>query len=272
MSEIMVLKFGGTEGVNFDLLCQEVAALVKSGQQVVVVHGGSNDANLLGEALNYPPKFLTSPDGFTSRYTDAKTLEIFSMAVNGKVNTFLVSKFQQAGVNAFGLSGLDGRLLAAQRKKAIQSVENGKRKIIRDDYSGKIEQVNDSILTWLLDNNMVPVIAPIAASELGEGLNVDADRVAAMVAAALKAQKLMLFTAVKGLYKNFPDEDSWIAKLKSSELETALQYAEGRMKKKVLSAKEALDGGVKQVAIADGRVENPIANALAGHATWIGDV
>jgi acetylglutamate/LysW-gamma-L-alpha-aminoadipate kinase len=270
MNELMVIKIGGTEGVNFDLLCKEVADYVKSGQQIVVVHGGSNDANLLGEVLNYPPKFLTSPDGYTSRYTDGKTLEIFTMAVNGKVNTLLVSKLQQAGVNAFGLCGMDGQLMVAQRKKALQSVENGKRKIIRDDFSGKIEHVNAPILEWLLSHQMVPVIAPIAVSGEGEALNVDADRAAAMVAAALQADKLLLFTAVKGLYRNFPDEDTWIPSLKMSELDTALQYAQGRMKKKVLGAQEALAGGVKQVAIADGRVENPIAFALSGQATWIG--
>ena len=270
MNELMVIKIGGTEGVNFDLLCNEIAALVKSGQSIVVVHGGSNDATLLGEALNYPPKFLTSPDGYTSRYTDARTLEIFTMAVNGKVNTLLVSKLQQAGVNAFGLCGLDGKLMVAQRKKALQSVENGKRKIIRDDFSGKIEHVNVPILEWLLSQQMVPVIAPIAVSGEGEPLNVDADRASAMVAAALKADKLLLFTAVKGLYRNFPDENTWIPNIKLSELDAALQFAQGRMKKKVLGAQEALASGVKQVAIADGRVENPIENALSGQATWIG--
>lgn len=270
MNELMVIKIGGTDGVNFDLLCNEVATLVKSGQPIVVVHGGSHDANLLGEALCYPPKFLTSPDGYTSRYTDTKTLEIFCMAVNGKVNTLLVSKLQQAGVNAFGLCGLDGRLMVAQRKKALQSVENGKRKIIRDDFSGKIEFVNTPILQWLLSQQMVPVIAPIAVSSEGEALNVDADRAAAMIAAALQADKLLLFTAVKGLYRNFPDEATWIPNLKISELDTALQFAQGRMKKKVLGAQEALAYGVKQVAIADGRVEHPIAHALSGQATWIG--
>jgi acetylglutamate/LysW-gamma-L-alpha-aminoadipate kinase len=272
MNELMVIKIGGTEGVNFDLLCKEVADYVKSGQQIVVVHGGSNDANLLGETLNYPPKFLTSLDGYTSRYTDGKTLEIFTMAVNGKVNTLLVSKFQQAGVNAFGLCGLDGRLLLAQRKTALQSIENGKRKIIRDDFSGKIEQVNANILHWILSQDMVPVIAPIAVSHAGDALNVDADRVAAMVAIALQVDKLLLFTAVKGLYRNFPDESTWIPRLKLSDLESAMQFAQGRMKKKVLGAQEALASGVKEVAIADGRVENPITHALSGQATWIGGI
>ncbi|MCD4752917.1 MAG: [LysW]-aminoadipate kinase [Anaerolineaceae bacterium] len=267
---MLVIKIGGTEGVDFNLLCSEIAAMVKDGKKIVVVHGGSKDANELGEQVGYPPRFLTSPQGYTSRYTDARTLEIFSMAVKGKVNMQLVSKLQQAGVNAFGLSGLDGKFILAQRKKALRSMENGKRKVIRDDHSGKIKRVNANIIHWLLDQDMIPVIAPMAASFEGECLNVDADRAAAMVAGAMKAETLLLFTAVKGLYRKFPDESSWIPYLKESELETAMQYAEGRMKKKVLGAQEALAAGVNRVAIADGSVKNSIANALAGNATWIG--
>jgi acetylglutamate/LysW-gamma-L-alpha-aminoadipate kinase len=138
----------------------------------------------LGEALGAPPKFITSPSGYTSRYTDRRTLEIFLMAVNGKLNSLLVEQLQRLGVPAFGLSGMDGGLLQATRKDAIQSMENGKRKVIRDDYTGKIERVNAALLNLLLDAGYLPVIAPLAISEKGEALNVDADRAAAMIAAA----------------------------------------------------------------------------------------
>ena len=268
--ELLVIKIGGTDGVNFDRICQEIAEMVKQGHKIIVVHGGSKEANDLGEQVGHPPKFLTSPEGFTSRYTDSGTMEIFCMAVKGKVNTTIVTNLQKYGVNAFGLSGIDGQFLIATRKKAIQSVENGKRKFIRDDFSGKIETVNQSILNFLLESDIVPVIAPLAVSLEGEGLNVDADRVAAMVASAIHADCLMLFTAVKGLYRDFPDEASWISKIKQNELTNVMQYAQGRMKKKILGAQEALAGGVRRVAIADGRVDRPIANAFSGQATWIG--
>ena len=93
---------------------------------MVLVHGGSAEANTLGEALGYPPQFLTSPSGYTSRYTNMKTLEVFTMAVNGKINTQLVSQLQSMGVNAFGLSGLDGQLMKAKRKMrfALSRMEN----------------------------------------------------------------------------------------------------------------------------------------------------
>lgn len=265
----IVVKLGGTEGVDFSAICADVAALLQQGRRFVLVHGGSAEANALGEALGAPPRFITSPSGYTSRYTDRKTLEIFLMAVNGKVNSLLVEQLQRLGVNALGLSGLDGRLLLATRKEAIQSVENGKRILIRDDYTGKIEQVNVKLLQTLLELGYLPVLAPVAASQKGEALNVDADRAAAMVAAALQAETLVLLTAVPGLMRSFPDESTVIPRLSPTQLEEALQYAEGRMKKKVLGAQEALQGGVKQVIIADGRTAAPVSNALAGKGTVI---
>jgi acetylglutamate/LysW-gamma-L-alpha-aminoadipate kinase len=266
---IIVVKLGGTEGVDFSAICKDVATLLEQGQRLVLVHGGSAEANALGEAVGYPPRFITSPSGYTSRYTDRRTLEIFAMAVNGKVNTLLVEQLQMLGVNALGLSGVDGRLMVAARKDTIQSIENGKRKIIRDDYTGKIETINVALLNTLLDAGYLPVIAPLAVSAAGEALNVDADRAAAMIAAALHAETLVLLTAVPGLMKNFPDESTVIHNLPQQKLEEALTFAEGRMKKKILGAQEALQGGVGQVIIADGRIENPISAALAGSGTVI---
>ncbi len=266
---ILVIKLGGTEGVDFSTICSDAAQLISQGQKLVLVHGGSAEANALGEALGQPPRFITSPSGYTSRYTDRATLAVFMQAVNGKVNTLLVEQLQGMGVNAFGLCGLDGRLLQAIRKDSIQSVENGKRKIIRDDYTGKIETVNTSLLNILLENGYVPVVAPIAASEKGEALNVDADRAAAILAGALKAETLLLLTAVPGLMSKFPDETTLIHNLPKIKISEALEAAQGRMKKKILGAEEALNGGVVRVIIADGRTQHPVLDALAGKGTVI---
>lgn len=266
---IIVVKLGGTEGVDFSAICTDAAELLKQGKQLVFVHGGSAEANSLGESLGAPPKMITSPSGYTSRYTDRKTLEIFLMAVNGKVNSLLTEQLQMLGVNAFGLCGLDGKLMQATRKGSIQSIENGKRKIIRDDYTGKIVSINSELLCLLLNAGYLPVIAPVAVSEKGEALNVDADRAAAMVASALKAETLILLTAVPGLMKNFPDETTLIRQLPQSQLAAASEAAQGRMKKKVLGAEEALKGGVSRVLISDGRIQNPIINALTGNGTVI---
>jgi acetylglutamate/LysW-gamma-L-alpha-aminoadipate kinase len=266
---LIVVKLGGTQGVDFSAICADVTAMIADGKKLVLVHGGSAEANALGEALGQPPQFITSPSGYTSRRTDRKTLEIFLMAVNGKVNTLLTEQLQRLGINAFGLSGLDGGLLRAKRKTAVRAVENGKRKIIRDDYTGKIKAVDAALLTILLERGVTPVIAPLAVSEKGEALNVDADRAAAEIAAALQAQTLLLLTAVPGLLENFPDESTLIRQLPQEQLPVAFDAAQGRMKKKILGAQEALKGGVRRVIIADGRVAHPVSHALAGNGTVI---
>lgn len=265
---MIVIKMGGAQGVNLGAVCADVADLIKTGEQVIFVHGGSNETNELSERLGITPRFITTVTGFTSRYTDRKTLEIFSMAT-GKINMTLVEQLQKAGVNAVGLSGVDGRLLCAKRNEAIKIVENGKRLVIRDDFTGKIEQVNAGLLNTLLTAGLTPVIQPLAISEQGDALNVDADRAAAMVAGTVGAKQLILLTNVPGLMRNFPDESTLIAHISRAEVDGALGIAEGRMKKKVLGAIEALDLGVSQVIFADGRVEHPLMAARAGKGTTI---
>lgn len=266
---ITVVKIGGTEGLDYLAICQDAAGLIAQGSRLVLVHGGSNEANSLGIELNWPPRFIQSPSGFTSRYTDPRTLEVFIMAVNGRVNTLLVAMLQSLGVNAIGLSGVDGHLIRAERKEAIQSIENGKRRVIRNDYSGRITLVNQELLFNLLSLGLTPVIAPLAIGQNGEILNVDADRAAAGVAAAIRCTDLILLTAVPGLLKAFPDENSLVHHLPRARLDEAMSWAAGRMKKKVLSAQEALSAGVGRVIISDGRVKGAIHAALDGVGTII---
>ena len=266
---MIVVKIGGASGVNLDAVCQDIADLVKTGQQVLVVHGGSAETNEISTQLGYPPRFVTAVSGFTSRYTDRQTLEIFAMVTNGKINTLVVERLQQAGVNAFGLSGVDGQLMIAKRKEAIRMIENGKQRMLRDDYTGKIEGVNIGLLEMLLSAGLTPVVSPLAVSPEGLALNVDADRAAAMLAGAVKAEKLVILTNVPGLMRNFPDESTLIPHLEKDGLEQAISFAEGRMKKKVLGASEALHLGVGSVVFADGRIENPLTLALQDHGTVI---
>jgi [amino group carrier protein]-L-2-aminoadipate 6-kinase len=268
---MIVVKIGGTTGVNFDAVTADVAQLVKAGQKIIVVHGGSGETNAISEQLGHPPQFVTSPSGFTSRYTDRTTLEIFAMVTTGKINTLIVERLQKLGVNAFGLSGVDGRLMEARRKDAIRIIDpaTGKQRMLRDDYTGKIENVNHGLLEMLLNAGYTPVVAPLAISFEGDALNVDADRAAAMVAGAVKAEQLIILSNVPGLLRNFPDESSLIAHIDKDKVEASLEFAEGRMKKKVLGASEATQLGVARVVFADGRVDNPVTRALEGKGTVI---
>lgn len=246
----LVVKIGGGAGVATENIIQEVAALVAEGQRVVLLHGGSDLTNTLSEQMGHAIRMITSPSGMTSRYTDRETLRIFAMAVAGQINTELVAGLQQRGVNALGLAGVDGRLLVARRKAVVRSVNaEGRVQILRDDYTGQIEQVNSQLVEQLLDAGYTPVIAPLALSHEGERLNVDGDRAAAAVAGALHAEALVIMTNVPGLLADPQDTSTLIRTIPADALDEYMQYARGRMRKKLLGAQEALRGGVTRVCI-----------------------
>ncbi|HZJ10357.1 MAG TPA: [LysW]-aminoadipate kinase [Trueperaceae bacterium] len=265
--EIVVVKLGGAEGIDLDAVCDDVAALRAEGVKLVLVHGGSAETNRVATLLGHPPRFVTSPSGFESRFTDRATLEIFEMVYCGKVNKGLVERLQVRGVDAVGLSGLDGRLLTGRRKSSVRSLENGRVMVIHGDHTGTVERVNTRLLTLLLSDGYLPVITPPALSDEGVAINVDGDRAAAVVASALGASDLLLLSNVPGLLRAFPDESTLIARLDAAELEAGMCYAKGRMKKKLLGAGEALAGGVRRVVLGDARVSQPIRRALAGEGT-----
>jgi len=266
---MIIVKVGGGAGMNYAALCDDLAVRWGAGERLVLVHGGSDETNRLAEQLGHPPRFVTSPSGYTSRYTDRTTLEIFLMAAAGKLNKLLVERLQQRAVRAVGLSGLDGRILEGQRKAVIRIIEDGKQKILRDDWTGTIERVNIELLRLLLDHGYLPVIAPIASSTAGEALNVDGDRAAAAIAGALAADTLLLLTNVPGLLRSFPDEDSLIRHIPRGEIAEYLPLAQGRMKKKILGAAEALAAGTGRVILGDARVPTPISAAIQGQGTVV---
>ena len=131
---MFVIKVGGSEGINYNSFLQDLAKY----EDYIVVHGGSSELNAISEKLGKPPVFVTSVSGFSSRYTDRETMEIFNMIYAGKMNKMLVENLQKLGINAVGLSGIDGRLIEGKKKRALKIVENGKKKILRGDLSGMI--------------------------------------------------------------------------------------------------------------------------------------
>jgi len=271
---MIVVKIGGAEGLGpesgkGEALCNDLARITQGGRKAVLVHGGSHETNVISERLGHPPRFVQSPSGHSSRHTDRQTLEIYAMVVAGKVNKLLVEQLQGLGVNALGLSGPDGRLLAGRRKSTLRIIENGRRKVLRDEWSGVIEQVNGDLLRMLLVGGYLPVVAPLAISNQGEMLNVDGDRAAAAVAGSLGAPVLVLLSNVPGLLKRFPDEASLIQRISRSDLDDHMEFAKGRMKRKLIAAGEALHQGVSQVILADGRLDSPVSRALEGKGTVI---
>lgn len=266
---MIVVKVGGSAGIDYDALCADVAELWKQGQKLVLVHGGSGETNRIAELLGHPPKFVTSPSGYSSRFTDRETLEIFEMVYCGKMNKGIVERLQKHGVNAVGLSGLDGRIFEGKHKDSVRAVEDGKIKVLRGDHTGTVEKVNTELLELLLANNYLPVLTPPGSSFDGVAINVDGDRAAAAVATALKAEALLLLSNVPGLLRNFPDESSLIKEIPAREVEQFMEFAKDRMKKKVLGAAEAVQGGVGKVIFGDARVSKPVQNALSGQGTVV---
>lgn len=267
---MIVVKAGGGEGLNAEAVCADIAELVRQSEQIVLVHGGSHETNLISEKLGHPPRFVTSVSGHLSRYTDRETLEIFAMVIAGRINKLFVERLQQWGVNAVGLCGLDGRLLEGKRKSTLRIIEDGRQKMLHGEYSGVIAQVNTGLLKILLEAGYTPVVAPLAISYESEALNVDGDRAAAAIGSALKAHSLVILSNVPGLLRDFPDESTLIPHIPLAQAEEHLErYAQGRMKRKLLGAIEALHHGVGRVVIADGRVAQPVQRALAGQGTVI---
>jgi len=265
----IVVKIGGSHGVATTNIVREIAQYVAEGQRIVVLHGGSDLTNTLSERLGHPVRMITSPGGMVSRYTDSETLSIYAMAVAGQINTELVATLQQQGVNALGLAGVDGQLLLARRKSAVRSMTpDGRVQLLRDDYTGQIEQVNGALLRQLLDAGYTPVIAPLALSQDGERLNVDGDRAASAIAAALHADTLVIMTNVPGLLANPEDQATLIRTVPADRLADYMEYARGRMRKKLLGAQEALQNGVPRVCIG----HNSLIDVLNGAGTVIESV
>ena len=264
-----VIKVGGGEGIDLDAVCDDVASLVREGVPLVLVHGGSAETNRLAAALGNPPRVITSPSGYTSRVTDRAALEIFEMAYCGSINKGIIERLQRRGVDAVGLSGLDGRIWEGSRKKSLRAVENGRVQVVRDSWTGVVERVNVGLLSTLLDAGMLPVLVPPGASYDGEAINVDGDRAAAQTAVALGAEALCLLSNVPGLLADVADEGSLLERIPAAEIEGAFAFAKGRMRIKVLGAQEALAGGVGRVVIGDARLAQPVRRALAGEGTVI---
>ncbi len=262
-AELLVVKLGGGAGLDLAAACDDLAAVARA-RPLVVVHGVSEAMNQLCAELGIEVQTLTSPSGHSSRYTPPATRDVYVRAAED-ANANLVAELQRRGINATGFVG-EAVVVRGSRKKAIRAVMNGRIRMVRDDHSGAITGVEASPLREALAQSRAPVLPPMAVSEDGL-LNVDGDRAGAAVASALGASTLLILSNVRGLYRDFPDEDSFVKQVPLSQIDSALDWAQGRMKRKVLAAQEALTQGVAAVYIGDGRVTNPVSRALRGEST-----
>jgi acetylglutamate/LysW-gamma-L-alpha-aminoadipate kinase len=239
-------------------------------EPIVLVHGASTLRDEIAARMSIPVRTVVSPSGVTSVYTDREAIEVFLMAYAGLANKRLVARLLRHGVPAVGLSGVDGRLWEAVAKKDIPVLENGRTKLLRDNLTGRVEKVNTGLLRLLIDNGYVPVLCAPAISAEGEIVNTDNDLAAAVMAGALGISRMVYLFEAPGLLRDAGREDSRIARVGRDGIEAVLPFAQGRMKKKIMGVRKALEAGVETVYFGDGRIDHPVQSALAGNGTVFG--
>ena len=257
---MIVIKIGGSvvDGLHSSALAN-IKSIAKK-FKLVFVHGGGKEVTATATKLGKEQKFIMSPGGVRSRYTDKETAEIYTMVMSGKLNKAIVQMLLRQDINAVGVTGIDGGILKAERKKKLIIInEKGRKMIIDGGYTGKITSVDGALVNDLVRSGYVPVISPIALSEEFDFLNVDGDRAAAYVAGGIKADKVIFITDVNGLILNRKLVNSMTLD-KAKEL---LPKIGSGMDKKVLACTEALEMGVKEAIIASGQVDNPLSEAIA---------
>ncbi|GIU71332.1 MAG: acetylaminoadipate kinase [Candidatus Nitrosocaldaceae archaeon] len=257
---MIVIKIGGSivDGLHESTM-RDLKQLIDDNKQVVIVHGGGKEVTRIAEQLGKEQKFIVSPGGIRSRYTDKETAMIYTMVMSGKINKEIVLMLMKNGINAVGLSGIDAGIIKAMRKKKLIIIdERGRKVAIEGGYTGKISDVNADILHLLLEKGYTPIVSPVAISDEYDMLNVDGDRAAAYISGALKADTVIFITNVDGLLM----DDKLVKNLTYDEAKTILPKIGFGMEKKVLACTEALSMGVKEAIIASGNRENPISSAL----------
>src|ERR671910_1885529 len=233
---MLVIKIGGGAAIcegGYTNFAEDLATIA---EPVVVVHGGNAAFSALSRQLGMPPRMITSSSGRVTRYTDSATMDAMLMAYCGKVNKRLVATLRSAGVNAVGLSAIDGGIAVGRRKPTLRGAEEGKTRVFRDDHAGTIEAVDATLLRLLMENGYVPVLTPPALAEGGVPINVDGDKLALELAEALGAEGLLFFSDTPGLLADKDDESTLIREIDASSPESALAAAGGRMVVKVEAA------------------------------------
>lgn len=252
----VVIKFGGHAMGDAALsksFAHDVVLLKQAGINPVIVHGGGPQIAAMLERLNIKSRFK---DGL--RVTDAQTIEVVEMVLAGAINKEIVTALNEAGGMAVGLSGKDGNLLVAKKTRMRQKqAKSNVEKAVNLGFVGTPQKVNSDVLDVMLASNIIPVIAPIATSDSGQTLNVNADTAAGAIAAALGAERLLMLTDVAGV----KDKKGALIERLTRRQATALiknGTAQGGMIPKLETAMQAVKDGVGATAILDGRVPHAV--------------
>lgn len=251
--QIVVVKYGGNAMVSEELqrtVAEDIAYLRYVGVKPVVVHGGGPQISRMLERLDIPSEFQ---GGY--RVTSTEAVSVVRMVLTGHINPQLVSKINAHGPFATGLSGEDAGLFGGRRRGVVINGEE-----VDLGSVGDVVHVNPTAVLDHLAAGRIPVVSSIAPDldRPGHTLNVNADAAAAALAVALDAAKLVILTDVPGLYADWPNRDSLVSHLTSTELRGMLPTLESGMVPKMQACLDAVDGGVDTAAIIDGRVPHSL--------------
>jgi acetylglutamate/LysW-gamma-L-alpha-aminoadipate kinase len=265
----MIVKLGGGSAINLSGIVADLAEQQRNGAgPMILVHGANALRDDLAKRLNIPLRTLTSVSGVTSTHSDDEMIDLMMMAYAGLRNKRLVELCQQNGINAIGLSGIDGRLIEGERNSAIRIRENGKTLIVRDN-SGKPKAVNTKLLKLLMDAGYTPVLSVPIIDADGKAINTDNDDVVALLHREMTATKILQFIEAPGLLTERSNPGSLVQRIEKETLPSWEEKVEGRMRRKIMGIRRLFESGSPQVIISDGRGEHPLVDALAGRGTTI---
>jgi acetylglutamate kinase len=243
----VVVKYGGAamkDSSLKDKVIRDVVFLACVGLRPVIVHGGGPEINSWLEKLGIEPQFKNG-----LRVTDAATMDVVEMVLVGRVNKELVALINRAGGKAVGLCGKDGNLIKA-RPEGREGI----------GFVGEVNSVDIKLIESLVNNGYIPVISSVAADEMGQAYNINADTVAGELAAALGAEKMILLTDTAGILKDYKDPSTLIAKVDIQEARQLIEsgVVGGGMIPKVTCCVRSLAQGVKAAHIIDGRIPHAL--------------
>ncbi|MFO7738500.1 MAG: [LysW]-aminoadipate kinase [Desulfatiglandaceae bacterium] len=262
---MIIVKIGGGGDINIEGIVADLAALT---EKFIIVHGANALRDRLAEDLGRPKRVITSVKGYASVYSDEKLIDVMMMAYAGLRNKRIVERCHQHGINAVGLSGIDGKLIQGKRNSGIRVMQDGKKKIVRD-YSGKPVTVNEGFLRMLLKADYVPVLTVPIIDEHNVAINTENDDVVRVLQKFVRANTIVQLIEAPGFLEVKNDEGSVIRRISPAELLAREQQVDGRMRRKMLSLRKLFEHGATKVIIGDGRSRHPVADALAGKGTII---
>ncbi|NMB83489.1 MAG: [LysW]-aminoadipate kinase [Ignavibacteria bacterium] len=260
-----LIKIGGGKGINLKGVIADLSTIK---EKMIIVHGANASRDELAEKIGFKKKVVTSLSGYDSVLSDETTIDLMMMTYAGLKNKRIVELCQQSGINAIGLSGIDGKVIQGKRNSGIKVREGGKTLLLRD-FSGKPKSINKDLLNLLMDNGYTPVLSVPLIDENNFAINSENDDIIALLQSEFKAEKVISLIEEPGFLLDKNDPSTLVSNMSKEELEAMEQKVDGRMKRKILALRKLFESGDTTVILCDGRTEHPIIDALNGKGTLI---